>query len=390
MAKKKRQPAQNIINSTRSKRVKEAINAAYGDDAESKKTGAKQLIHGNTKRAVKDTVKNAYKNAKKEGKIEEVQSKKSPIQAALTATSKKALKELIKEPFRVEQEKQKALNKEYRKERNKLLRRIEYFTQKGYSFSDDIIPPRLEGNASANDIIKMRELRGKELKQKAISYTKPVSETYEDTDSVILDEDTLIADAQTEIVDPEKLLADEEDEEQDFYDKWYEDRSNRDDNIEPIWSDNFDDTDEYEDPQKRFYKENPDYQYAGHESEIEVGKTVLENAYAEIDRSTGYFEERPYIREDIRWLKSDGRMALLETLSKAEDALGLDGLAYILYHNADAFHHAVIQVLYFFDSKDDGRTEMVQSYSLTEINNILFNASPDLLMAMQFGDPGDI
>lgn len=388
--KKKKSPARNLLKSSKKKLVIESVKNSYPDDTKSKNTGIQSALKGNPKKAIKQSVKNSYLQAKKAGEIEKLNNKKSPLQAALTGTSQKAIKALVQEPFRLAAEKQKALNKEYRKERSKLLRRISYFKKQGFEFNTDAVAPPLDGNATRQQIQRLHDLRGKNLRNLSTGFTPPQKA---DSDSSLKKE----TETKTEI--EKQVEAYSESEGIPYTDEMFE--SDYENYVDTDFHPTFDDLvydeedsiyDEYEEietPQQRYYKENQDRIYAGDDAKIKAGEAVLQKAWSMIEGEDMYLSVMPMKREN-KEIKAEGAYALSEMLSKAEDSLGHDLLSLILQKHAAEFNREVDRVLKWRDSKDIDLTRSETSYSLTHINNILFSTDIALLTENSTGNPEDV
>ena len=379
---KKKSPARNLLKSSQKKLIIEGVKSAYPDETNPEKTGAQSAFKGNPKKAIKQTIKNAYKQAKKSGKLTKIDNKTSPLQAALTASENKALKMLVQEPLRLSLEKQKELNKLYRKERSKLIRRISYFSAKGYEFDTEEIAPLLTGNATQEDIEKLRELKREKLRN--LAKRRIISD---EKDEQIL----------------AKILEENDDNVPSYFDEYPEDIFDNDienfvdDEYRPTFEDLiynepepiFTEYIKYETPQERYYRENKDMQFAGLDFQIDAGKTIINNAWDSIHSQDIYLKTIP-MKNENKDIKEDAAYQLAEMLSKAEEAFGTDALAFHLQKHAEEFNKAVERALKWRDSNDVDLTRSETSYSLTEINNILFSCNPALLTENVTGNPEDI
>ena len=391
MAKKKKKSiAKELITSSRKKLITETIKNASNEDAESKSSFQQSVLKGNPKKSIKQAIANSIesdpKKIKEEIGKEEYKKriqKAKLAQAVYTASPNKAIKGLILEPFRKEEERQKALNKEYRKERNNLMRRIAYFRKKGFEFDSDSIAPRLDGNAIPEDIQRLRELREKKLKNLATGFNPPTPKTEAESPidiSTITEPDGYDGIDYTDDMfenDPENYL-----DEDDFH-PTFDDLVFNDD--EPF----FPELEERESPSERYYRENSDRPYGGDDATIDAGLAVLNNAWDMIRQQDSYLSVMP-MREGNREIKEDATYQLSEMLSKAEDELGQEKLALILQKHAPEFNSAVEKALRWRDSNDVDLTRATTSYSLTQINNILFSYDPALLSEYSTGNAADL
>lgn len=368
MAKKKKSVAESLLRSSKEKLLKQLSETVTGEDAESKQSTIRAGLKGNKSKAVKQAIKSVKsKNAK---------SKKTAMQAALTGTPQKALKQLVQEPFRQAEIEHKRLNKEYRKQRNLLYRRIKYLESKGFHFENQILPDALEGNATQEEIEAMKSLRVTELKNLASYFTPPAPE---EVPTVVEPEDF------TNVVEPEP----EPDEEIDDWEMSEEEVQRNRANFSK-YEDAERERYEEESPQDRYYRENEDREYERNGA-VERGQLILDNIYAEINVNQRVFlDERFGAESSTRFIKEEASLRIADALAKAEDYLGHDMLCMTLEYNAIAVKHAIMIALYYFDSKDETRTEMETESALTELTTILFSGSPALLMDMQFGNPENI
>ena len=398
MAKKKKTAVNNILHSTRKKRVSELVKSGFDDDAESKDSKMQAALKGRPQKAIKKAISESLTEDKKKSieRLGKEEYKKrldnsKLTQAVLKGSPQKAIKGLVLEPFRIEQEKQKALNKEYRKERAKLIRRINYFEKKGFEFNTESIAPKLDKNATPQDIQELRELRGKALKDLASSYTPPQKETIisdEPDISDIINEDNSMEIGEDDSVgitynddmfenDPENYI-DEDDFHPTFDDLIYTGDDDFDTKVE-----------DFETPIERYYNENSDRKCGGDDEKISVGMKVLANAWDMIHGQDIYLGTMP-MKEGNKAIKEDATYKLTEMLSKAEEGLGTEKLALILQMHAEEFNKAVEKALYWRDSTDIDLTRSETAYALTQINNILFSYDPALLTENETGNPEDL
>lgn len=388
--KKKKSPARNLLNSGKKKLIIESAKNVYPDDTKSKNTFAQSAIEGNPKKAIKKSIDNLYLQSKKSGKSDKLDNQKSVAQAVLTGTSKKAIKGLIQESFRLADEKHKALNKEYRKERNNLIRRIAYFKKQGFEFNTDAIAPQLDGNATRQQIQRLHDLRGKNLRNLAIGFTPPQKTDSDDSFQKENETNAGIAKIVEAYSESEGIPYTAE-----MFESDYENYVDTDfhptfddlvyDEEEPI----YDDYEEIETPQERYYKENKDRIYAGDDAKIKAGESVLQNAWRMIEGEDMFLSVIPMKREN-KEIKAEGAYSLSEMLSRAEDSLGHEALSLILEKHAAEFNYAVDRVLKWRDSTDIDLTRSETSYSLTKINNILFSTNIALLTENSTGNPEDV
>ena len=398
--KKKKSPAERALKSSRKKLISDLVETYSPDDAKPEITTTQSALKANPTKAIKQLAKEPlesqkrdalkkldrkqYNQAVKSGKLKKVKSEKTPLQAALTATPNKAIKGLIQEPFRIAKERQIELNKEYRRERAKLIRRIGYFARKGYEFNAEEIAPKLTENATVEDIQALREIRGNKLRDLATGFTPPavpneapisseISELLEETDQMGID----YTDDMFE-TDPNNFI-EEDDFHPTFDDLVYDDKDEFFPNLEKLKS-----------PQERYYSENPDREYDGSvDAKVKVGEAVLSNAWSLIDGNPMYLSVMP-MKGGNRAIKEDATYQLAEMLSKAEESLGREKLCVILERHASEFNRAVEQALRFRDSNDVDRTRSETSYALTTINNILFSSDSALLTEYSTGNPADL
>lgn len=352
--KKKNNSPKNLFKTSKDKLIKEIVENASGDDAKSAKSPFRQALKGNSKKALKKTVQ----TFKKEGS----KGAKTAYQSALTGTPKKALKGIVSELLsEKENPAQKALNKAYQTERDRLRRRVAYFREKGFEFSDTVIPPKLDGNATQEDVEYLRAIRGSVLKRMATSFTPPASEAEEILEEI------------EEITEP-----------QDFSD-FNENAASVDDEIE---------TSE-ETPQERYYRENPERMHDEKQS-FEEGRLILQNIYYDIDRQSRVLNDRLYggfgnpdENRDIFESKSYAAELLSEMLDDAIERLGEDAVCRLLEENAEEIKHAVDTILFdtYISAKHD-TDEMVerQNSALLTVSNILNSDSPAELMRQAFGE----
>ena len=368
MAKKKKSVAESLLRSSKEKLLKQVSETVTGEDAESKQSTIRAGLKGNKSKAVKQAIKSV--------KSENTKSQKTALQAVLTGTPQKALKQLVQEPFRQAEIEHKRLNKEFRKQRNLLYRRIKYLESKGFHFENQILPDALEGNATQEEIEMMKSLRVAELKNLATSFTPP---TPAEVPTVVEPEDF------TNVVEPEP----EPDEEIDDWEMSEEELQRTRANMSKFGDAERERLEE-ETPQERYYRENEDREYDRNAS-VERGELILNNIYAEINVNQRIFLDDKFSQDsEQRFIKQDAAVRIADALSKAEDYLGHDMLCYVLELNAADVKHAITIALYYFDSKDETRTEMETESALTELTTILFSNSPALLMDMQFGNPENI
>lgn len=368
MADKKKKPsARNLYKSSRDKLVKEFVENSHPDDTKSEQSTLRQGLKGNASKAIKKAIKS--------NKPEGSKLKKTPLQAGLTATPNKAIKELVKQPFIKQQEAQKQTNKEYRKERNKLRRRVEYFKSRGYQFSEDIVPPHLEGNATTDEIEYLKELRGDELKRRATSFTPPVvqqadvpaSDNYEEIFEV--PDENIGVDLETEdvIIDGKSLndILREDD---------YEDYT----------------PEQPQTPQERYYSENKDREYDDNSS-VERGRLILQNIYD--DFNVGQPEKLgAFIHEDSE-LYNYKRGAAQDFINMIEDCIeriGEDATCMLIEENAGQVKYDNEIIMYYIDSDGYDATVEVTEESLVRMQTIFEGDSPDLLMTRMWGNPENI
>lgn len=396
--KKKKSVARNLFKSSKKKLTIESVKNLYPEDVETKNSKLSAAIKGKSNKAIKQAVRNAHKNSLSSDERKGLDNKKSPIHAALTGTPQKAIKALVQEPFRLAEEKQNSLNKYYRQERSKLLRRIAYFKKQGYEFDADAIAPPVDGKATDQQVQRMRELRGKKLRNMAISYT-PVQKKTESENISIDSAQTVTTDATTDADIADAFLDDSDQIGIDYTDDMFENDPNNfvDEAFNPTFDDlvynepdfSIPEYDEKETPQERYYKENPDIKFDGTDSRIDSGKTILQNAWSMINEEHLYLDTLPMNARN-KDIKESAVEALTELLSKAEDALGQDALALILEKHAAEFNKAVERALKWRDSHDPDLTRSETSYALTQINNILFASDPALLTENVTGNPEDV
>lgn len=367
--KKKKNSAKNLLKTSKDKLIKEVIENASGEDAKSAKSPVRQALKGNSKKALKKTVQ----TFKKEG----AKGAKTAYQSALTGSPKKALKGIVNELLsEKENPAQKALNKAYQTERDRLRRRVAYFREKGFEFSDTIIPPKLDGNATEEDVEYLRAIRGSVLKRLAVSFTPPVSEAEE-----ILEELEELTEPQdfTDVND----YIDTSDEE--FMDSVVSSASSLEDEIEAP----------EETPQERYYRENPERDYDD-KQRFEEGRLILQNIYEDIDRQSSVLNDRlysgsgdPYENRDIFESKTYVAELLGEMLDGAIERLGEDAVCRLLEENAEEIKHAVDTILFdtYISAKHD-MDDMVerQNDALLTVSNILNSDSPAELMRQAFGE----
>lgn len=412
--KKKKSTAKNLLNSSRKKLVTEIAKESLPDLQNSSNSVTQALLKGKSSKAIKQSTadllkqekkraieqmgEKSYREAVKRGELRKIESKQSLTQAVLSGSSKKAIKGLILEPFRVKELKQRELNKEYRKERGKLIRRIGYFKKKGFDFNSEEIAPRLSGNATPEDIQRLRELRERKLRDLAISFTPPTVATDSASQSDII---TPLVESQIEAGNDDFDLASIDDSIPiDYSDEMFEnDPENymEEDDFHPTFDDLvfnesesfFPELESKESPVERYYRENDDRTYAGDDATVQAGLVVLNNAWEMLNQQDSYLSVMP-MREANRQIKEEAAVQLSEMLSKAEDSLGQEKLAIILQKHASEFNSAVEKALRWRDSNDIDETRAQTSYSLTQINNILFSYDPALLSEYSTGNPADL
>ena len=361
MADKKRKPsAKNLYKSSKDKLVKEFVENAYPDDTKSEQSTIRQGLKGNASKAIKKAIKS--------NKPEGSKLKKTPMQAALTGSPNKAIKELIKDRFAKAQEAQKLLNKEYRKELGKLRRRIGYFEGKGFQFDLDKIAPKLEGNATQEEIDYLKALRGKVLKRMAIGFEAPLVETDEapvgEVDDTVNDGEDY-TDLGESGLTWEETISDE----------------HRDDVIPPI---------DEQTPQERYYSENEDREYDDNSS-VERGRLILSNIYD--DYNVGQPEKLSYLIEENSELYNYKRGAATEFISMIEDAIeriNETAVCMLIEEHASEIKHSNQVIMYFIDSQDEDETINQTEIALTDMQTIFEGDSPSLLMERVWGDPDNI
>lgn len=361
MADKKKKPsAKNLYKSSRDKLVKEFIENAAPDDAKSEQSTVRQGLKGNASKAIKK----AIKSKKPEGST----LKKTPMQAALTGSPNKAVKELIKDRFEKAQEAQKLLNKEYKKELSRLRRRIAYFEGKGFQFDVDRIAPKLEGNATQEEIDYLKAVRGKVLKRMATGFEPPLVETDElPADEIVdtINDDDVYTDLGKGGLSWEDIISDE----------------HRDDVIPPI---------DEPTPQERYYSENEDREYDDNGS-VERGRLILSNIYD--DFYVGQPEKLSYMIEENSDLYNYKRGAAQDFINMIEDCIeriGEDATCMLIEENAaDVKYHNEI-IMYYIDSDGYDATVEVTEESLMQMQTIFESDSPSLLMTRMWGNPDNI
>lgn len=361
MADKKNKPsAKNLYKSSRNKLVKEFVENSYPDDTKSEQSTIRQGLKGNASKAIKKAIKS--------NKPEGSKLKKTPLQAALTGSPNKAVKELIKDRYQKAQEAQKLLNKEYRKELGKLRRRIDYFESKGFQFDLDRIAPKLEGNATQEEIDYLKALRGKVLKRMAIGFEAPLVETDEAPAGEIVDavndgED--YTDLDESGLTWEETISDE----------------HRDDVIPPL---------DEQTPQERYYSENEDREYDDN-GNVERGRLILQNIYD--DFNVGQPEKLGSIINEDSNLYNYKRGAAQDFINMIEDCIeriGEDATCMLIEENAAEvkYHNEII--MYYIDSDGYDATVEVTEESLMQMQSIFEGDSPSLLMERVWGNPDNI
>ena len=361
MADKKKKPsAKNLYKSSRDKLVKEFVENSYPDDMKSEQSTLRQGLKGNASKAIKKAIKS--------NKPEGSKLKKTPMQAALTGSPNKAVKELIKDRFEKAQEAQKLLNKEYKKELSNLRRRIAYFEGKGFQFDVDRIAPKLEGNATQEEIDYLKAVRGKVLKRMATGFEPPLVETDEvPADEIVdaLDDDVIYTDSGESGLSWEDTISDE----------------HRDDVILPI---------DEQTPQERYYSENEDREYDDNGS-VERGRLILQNIYD--DFNAGQPEKLSYMIEEDSELYNYKRGAAQDFINMIEDCIeriGEDATCMLIEENAAEvkYHNEII--MYYIDSDGYDATVEVTEESLMQMQSIFEGDSPSLLMERVWGNPDNI
>lgn len=361
MADKKKKPsARNLYKSSRDKLIKESVQNAFPDDTKSEKSPLRQGLKGNATKAIKKAIRS--KEAPKGSKS------KTPLQAGLTATPNKAIKELVKQPFIKQQEAQKALNKEYKKELGKLRRRISYFEGKGFQFDADRIIPDFEGNATQEEIDYLKAIRGKVLKRMATGFEPPLVETDEVPVDEIVDtvnDDEVYTDLGEGGLSWEDTISDE----------------HRDDVIPPI---------DEQTPQERYYSENEDREYDDNGS-VERGRLILQNIYD--DFNVGQPEKLgAFIHEDSE-LYNYKRGAAQDFINMIEDCIeriGEDATCMLIEENAGQVKYDNEIIMYYVDSDGYDATVEVTEESLVRMQTIFEGDSPNLLMTRMWGNPENI
>lgn len=385
--KKKKSPAQNLYKSSKNKLIRETVENSFPEDTKSEQSQLRSALKGQPTKAVKQAVKTGGTTGNK--------NKKTPLHAVLTGTPNKAIKELVKAPYAKAEEARKLLNKEYRKERNKLYRRVQYFKAQGYEFNDDIVPPRLEDNATQEDIDYLKALRGTVLKRMATGFN-PLSDSSETTVEDVVDS---IADIESE--PGEESVYDFDD----YADltpsapsgpSWEDVISGDydDDDIEPI-----------ESPEERYYRENPERKHDAKGSKPE-NDLVLQEIYDDIHSQPALLHGRLNLRTEAQVqfyddLVDNGRelqMLLDETAARLagdnDIQVGYDALAQIVEANAETMRKLVDQILWLNLYIGNGETYAdvlnKANAAFTPVKSILSGDSPAALMRDEFGDPDDI
>ena len=415
--KKKKTPARNLLKSSQKKLIIESTKNAFPDDAKSKNTGAQSVFKGNPNKALKQTVKNAYKQAKKKGKIEDVNNKKTQLQTALTASSNKAIRQLAKagieklqEPYRIAQEQQKALNREFKKQQKLLLRRIEYLRDKGLIVDDSLIPYRIEGDATPEDIARIRNIGRDEIKKHVVGYSMhlPTSNDY----NVFTDSKKYIQWSQENgiTITPEQYTSLVMDYRQyifetgsnvsflrfakDQYFSTQPDTSpvperNSDDKVSEY---DFNDLDAQRKllqkeltPQERYYDENGDRDYT--DGEVEEGRIILDNIYAEIEKaegSWGYYyigwnNVRPW-SDELQSIKQDAKESLWRSLRDAIGTYGENEVCRRLARHASEINTLVTKILYGYVGRGEIEANEIETNSaLFQFQSILFEGDSEML-----------
>ena len=369
MAGKNKKFSSNPFKSSREKRLKEMAKAVSNDDTPKEKSSVRQGLKGNPKKSLKKAIQ--------QGSYSDAKSKQTPYQNVITGTPKKALKGIINEGLRKNDEAQKALNKQYRIERDRLRRRVEYFKSKGYTFSDDIIPPVLDGNATKEEIDFLKAIRGAVLRKMATSFTPSGSEAIEE-----IEQEIVPINDEIEAVEEATDLA-EEGEIDDDWEFSEEERQRAKDALHGFEQNHQQEPEES--PQERYYRENPERK-ADYDAKVDEGRIILENVYADLDVNQRVFLESR-LRDDSFELqvKQDAAVRLANAISTAISTFGEEAVCLKIEANAEAFKRAVNRALYFFDSKDETRTYFETEDALTEVQGILFAETPGLLMEMAFG-----
>ena len=425
---KKKTPARNLLKSSKKKLVIESVKSGFPDDAESKNTGAQALFKGNPNKAVKSSVKNAFNQAKKKGKVEELNNKKTPLQTALSATSNRAIRDLAKagidklqEPYRIAQEQQKALNREFKKQQNLLLRRIKYIRDKGLIVDDSLIPYRIEGDATAEDITRLRSIGRDEIKKHVVGYDTniPTNNEYdvfvntpkylkwqqengititpEQYKSIVMDYRQHIFEtgsnisflkfakeqyhtAQTEIppvaeTDPEDKVSD--------YD--FSDLTSSQENEQKVRT-----------PQDEYYRDNSDRQYD--DGLVEEGRIILDNIYAEIEKSEGswgyYYVGRNNIRpwpEELQEIKQEARETLWRSLRDAIGTYGEDEVCKRLARHGSEINTLITKILYGYVGRGEIEANEIETTgALFQFQAILFEGDSEMLAEVSLYYNGDL
>lgn len=382
---KKKKPkirsASGIVKPSKAKVTKETAKALI-PEAEKDEFSSTKVVKGNPSKAIRG-IGGAI--AKEKG----IKSKSNTIMRAKTGTPQKALNELIKAGYQKASEKQNKINKEYRKERDRLRRRVAWFEKQGYNYEEEVVPPPLEGNASREEVEYLKALRGEVLKKMATSYTpKETPEPNPEEVEAISDisEESEVYEEETPTSD---YISDFDDSgEEEDWDNSPEARAKRAEKYREMGL--IPDEEDVTDPQEEYYKNNPERNFEI-KGMIERGKLILKNVWKDIEVDQDEFlASRVDEEDDVFSIKQDAKARLFEMLLRAESLLGTDHLAIVIERNATAFKHAVNQVLYFFDSKDAERTQNETSSALTELSSILFSDDPYILMEENFGNPEDV
>lgn len=369
--KKKKSPAQNLYKSSKNKLLREMTENSFPEDTKSEQSQLRSALKGQPTKAVKQAVKSGGTAGNK--------NKKTPLHAVLTGTPNKAIKELVKAPYAKAEEARKLLNKEYRKERNKLYRRVQYFKAQGYEFNDDIVPPRLEDNVTQEDIDYLKALRGTVLKRMATGFN-PLSDGSDTTVEDIVDSIGGIESEQSEQADFTSSVLSKP--------SWEDAISGAvdDEDIEPI-----------ESPEERYYRENPERKHDANGSKPE-NDLVLQEIYDDINSQPALLHARLKLRTEVQVQFYDDLRTqadeLKMLLDEAAERYGYDALAQIVEANAEEMKHAVNQVLWLNLYIGNGETydDILNktSVAFTSVKSILNSDSPGALMREEFGDPDDI
>lgn len=359
----------------------------FPEDTKSEQSKLRSALKGQPTKAVKQAVKSAGTAGNK--------NKKTPLHAVLTGTPNKAIKELVKAPYAKAEEARKLLNKEYRKERNKLYRRVQYFKAQGYEFNDDIVPPRLEDNATQEDIDYLKALRGTVLKRMATGFN-PLSNGSDTTVEDIVDS---IGDIESE-PDEEKVY-----DADDYADLTPSEPS------KPTWEDVISgavddgDIEPIESPEERYYRENPE-RIRDKTGSMNEDDLTLQEIYSDIDMQPTLLHSRLSLSteamvkfyDDLRTNGDELRLMLDEAARRyAGDGPieeGYSVLAQIVEANAYEMKNLVNRILwlslYIGNGQDYSDIMQESNAAFTAVNSILNGDSPGALMRQEFGDPDDI